>query len=337
MAGNLGMEDLRKQAQIMTVRRNDNGHADPDPIQEAIRVRKQLVGNRIMEQAVAESETEAIKADNERLKAEIEREQLQEQKQSRSASDKWVEYILEEQKRLQERLAETERALSQQQAEALQERLSLLQAEIERLQQQPSQPQSSMEMARNAVAEARALIEALGPTQSTPPPPITNDPALEAWTLRANLDQERWRVTTELQHQEKLAEIQARNAIEKQRLEMEREHYNKVDRFLTDTAPRVIEIFGPLIQKIIVATPGPVAAPGAMAQAVAPPAPNVPVLKCAQCQGVTFFASPQGALICSTCGAEYKFNGEAQPEPPTEEDKQPEGTYIPPKRDLGIA
>lgn len=335
-SGNMGMADLRKQAQVLSIRRNDNGHGSPDPIQEALQVRKQLVGNKLMEQAVNEADTEAIKAQNERLKAEIEAEQLREQKESRTAGDKYVEYIMGEMKELREQLSETQRALNEQQTQAIAERYTLLKSEIERLQQQPREQTNPYVAAAQTIQEARNLINAIAPTSELPPPVPATDPAIDAWMVKANHEQERWRVTNELAHRERLSEIEGKLNIERERLEIERAHYEKVDRFISDTAPKVVEIFAPIIHKIVLNTPAPPAAFAAMPQATPQATPQVPVMRCQQCPGTTFYASQQGGLICTQCGTEYQIGAEAPPapaepvQPPIEADEVAEGVNFKP-------
>lgn len=300
----LSSEDLRQRALVGTLKRGDNGHGETDPIAQALSMKRQIVAGKIMDQAVTETDAETIRAENERLKAEIEHEQLQETRESKGKTDQWQEYIFAQMKTLQDQLAETQRALNQQQTEALQERLSLLTNEIERMQEERRQgPVNPVTTATETIQQARALLETIGPTPGTPPPVSGEDPTLVAWQLRAKLDHERWLAERADRHEERVEELRERARIDQQRLEMERTHLEKQDRFFTETAPKLVEVFAPLVQRIVGAQGAAAAAP---VTAMPSLAAGVKAEKCA-CGNVMFFRQEQGLVICQRCGAEYQL------------------------------
>jgi len=284
------------------------------------------VAGKIMDSAVSETDAETIRAENERLKAEIEREQLKETRDSKGKPDQWQEYIFEQMKRLQDQLTETQRALSQQQAEALHERLNLLTSEIERLQTSNSQPTNPLDTVTQTVQQAQALVEMLQPKSMPPPVSTVDDPTLRAWELRATHEHERWQAERQDRHEERLAEIADQNRIARERLEMERQHLETQGRFFRETAPKIVEVFTPIMQKIVgqMGTASTPAAVATAAQVMPSVAPGVMSESCQACGNTMLFRPEQGTVICQRCGSEYTL-GAAEPPPAPQSDQEQGG------------
>ncbi|MDP2661915.1 MAG: hypothetical protein Q8R28_14410, partial [Dehalococcoidia bacterium] len=86
MAG-LTSKDFSSQATAASLRRNGFPGKDPDPVDDALALQRKLLGARIIEQTVAERDTDAIKAENERLKALAEQQTLRQANNPAGAVD----------------------------------------------------------------------------------------------------------------------------------------------------------------------------------------------------------------------------------------------------------
>ncbi len=317
-APGMNSQELMGQLRASTLTRSSNGHGTVDPITDAIATRKAILGQRLLEQTTADAEAEAVEAENRRIKAEIEREQLRESRGGR-ASDKYVEMLAAQMDRLQAELADARQAISDQQTQALSERMSMLTAEIERLEARQSEPGASpMQSALDAVAQAKELMNALSPTtERVPERPMAPDPTIKLWEVKANYEHQRWVAERDDRHNERMEELRLKNQVEIERLEIERKSAEVRNRFFSETAPKLLETFGPLFQKFAAMTNSASLEGAAVAAQVRPATgpPPVPegaqVTKCETCGAWIIYREEFAGVFCSTCGAEYSFKQDA--------------------------
>ncbi len=310
-------EDLLREAQAGTLKRNGTAAKD-DPIAEAFVIRKNLLGQRIMEQSVTEMETATIRAENERLNALIEQQKLQQAQQpEKQSTDQWQEYLLGQMERLREQLATAQQEAQAAQQALLQQRLDILMSEMNRIQQQPREDQSAVpadpiEQVSKEIARAKALLAEVTPP--TPAPVLGYDPQLEKWKLTMQAeDRERERQfqREQLQLQQTLA-LQREEAIA--RIAREDKVASSTNKLLDETAPQAIKIFVQFMQGWMSKNVAGDAT--AIASAVAPaprpavrPPPGIQTMNCPECGSVIPYKAGMSEIICPACYAVYADDG----------------------------
>lgn len=303
--GGLSSADFRSQAQARTLVRNGNGSHAIDPVDDALAVNRKLVAQRMLEQSVAQRDTEAIKAENERLKALAEQEELRRQQNPAANSDPWRDFMMNQLQVTQQALNDTQNRLSEQQSTLLQERVAMLQGELEHMRGERPEAVDPLTTARASIESARAIMDLVTP--ATPPPsPTGEDGTLQAWILRARLDHEERMAEREERREDRRTDFDLKLQVEKERLALERERNQRMDRFLTDTAPRLLSV-GENILARLMGTPGAAAPPVAAAQFV----PDG--FEAAQCQtcGADIHYQPNWPGVgCPKCGSYYSLADE---------------------------
>jgi hypothetical protein len=221
--------------------------------------------------------------------------------------------------KLQDTLADTQKAMSEQQMGALQERLTMLATELERTRTERPEPVSATATAKQSIQDARELLELLAPPQAPPPPPVKGgDAQLQAWMLRAQLDQKRWEADREDRHTETMARLELERDTKRAELEIQAAHDLRMSRFFDETAPKLIDVGQRLLDSFVnnnAATAAPVGSVAATPQAAAQV--KVPAGyesgNCVQCQHAIFYKVEWGEVVCQTCGAVYTLTVDEAP------------------------
>ena len=305
--------DIRKQVAVDSLRRAPGNMAAPDPMDEALRIAKQRAAISSLNQTSAGGDADALRAENERLEAQIARRQLEEKltelKKPEGASE-WQGWLMEQVKELQGQIGEMRQAQNEAMQAALQERLNIMSNELERLHDRPAE-ESPMLLAKNQIQEAMALVEFMRPASKDvpPPPPDHTNLELRAWEKRVEIDQERWRAEREDRHDERLAEIEADRQLRQQEIEVSQRRADQVERAITTTLPRIIDLGQQFMEKFM-GTPA-AGATGAAAPRVAAYAmpENIPAGcksgPCQQCSYHIVYREEWPSVQCAGCGATY--------------------------------
>lgn len=267
---------------------------------------------------MSEQNALAIQAENDRLKAEIEQQKLREQAaagqgQGKAASEEWIAHLVGQVEKLQSQVLEAQRALTEQQVSATHDQLQMLSAELQQVQAQREATPTGVAAARQAIEEARGLVELLQPTTALPPPTTHSDPALAAWQLRAQLDQRRWEAEREDRHSERLAELEMQRQTKQDELAILRERNGRLDRFMVETAPKLVELGQNLLVQLLSRSGN--TPPVAAAASVAPPA-GAEAARCQSCGATLFYKPAWREVICQRCGAEYQLTPPTASNPP---------------------
>ena len=329
-----------------TLRRNGVPAAD-DPVDEAVRNSKKVLAVKMMQQSVSQMESDALESENNRLRAEIERKKLEEEARGPARSeeaDSWREYLMGELKELRTALAESERARTEQDRAAMMERLSMLSHELERIQAEKPEPPNLVAQMRQAVDEAESLLSIIRPKSDEAPAPARPDPQVEAWKHKETLAHQRYLADLEQRRLEREEEKEARTLertdklqIERERLSIERTHYERLDRFISDTAPKLIDVGLQFVQTFMAGrlqvTP-PAGVPQVSPQAAPGLPPGAESQPCTQCGFPLVYASTATLVRCNNCGAEFNMTGEEPP--PGPEPEAPETTAPLTRRGTGI-
>jgi coenzyme F420-reducing hydrogenase delta subunit len=302
---------------------------EKDPVQEGLSVRRQVLGSKIIEQTIAEADTSALEAENKRLEQEIRREQLRAERSPQTpASDAYVTLLTDQLNRLQDQLSEANQRASEAEKEKLNDRLQMLTEELQRL-GQPKEQVNVFDQTKEHIESARSLIELLTPS-STPPPPEDKgaSPELSAWMLRSKLDHQKWEAERADRHAEQMAQIAANTTLEQEKLRVEREKAERMDRFLTETAPKVVEVASQVLQAFTKggsllgnASAG---MPAAAAQVASPVQNGVEQAHCQSCNHIMTFNPKLPQIQCNTCGAIYSLEKEQGSTEQTEQYEQPQ-------------
>ena len=321
--------DLRERAQLRTLRRNGNGSSNP--IDEMYADSRKIVAAKMMQKATAETDVEAIRAENERIKAEIEREKLlAEAKAPLAQGDRWHDYIMAQLEKVQGQLVDTQAALSQTQTDALNQRMEMLAGELERVQSEKPVQRSL----REQIDEARETLALVEPKVMPVPPTPANPHAFEIERLRTQ--SRAWEIRTQLSHEDKLrdddrrheirlAEIEADKEVRLAEVRVKQEHQEKMDRFYSDYAPKVIDVISPILAHIAGGITNPAAAAPVMPQVAAPEIQVPAGFQSAPCQhcGATMIFNPAwGEALCQRCGTLH--SEQASPPQGDQEQVRPE-------------
>ena len=336
----LSSADFRQRAAVGTLKRSPDATVSPsntDPIAQAYDDSRRLAALRAMNAQEKVSETEAIKAENERLKAVIEQRQLTEQAQPPGApapaADRWQEFVLAQIGGLQEQIAVARSDAQRAQTALLEERMSILTAELER--SKGEKPEGDdFDRVSDVIRKARGI------TQMVTPETVVQtgyDPGLE-----------KWRITLEAEREQRRIEAEERRWIAETERDLKREQVAgelaikekqalTEQRFLNETAPRFLAIAEQFVttwmqrQTVVsaqVADPGVAAMPPPVAEAdvrtpqapVAPPPPDIKLLQCPQCGGSVPYRDWYPEIICPRCYTVMQ-NDQAPQQPTTN------GTY----------
>jgi len=277
-------------------------------------LQRKMTAQKLIERSLSETSAEAIKAENERMKAEIEQTKLKAEQQTAPQADHWQSYILTQMEKLQGALTDTQKQLTEQQTGALQERLSMLATELERTRPERREAVNPLLSAKQSIEEAKALMELLAPSQTPPPAAGSGDQHLHAWTLRAQFDQRRWEAEREDKHSEAMARLEMERDLKHSELAMKAEHYQRLDRFFNDTAPKLIEVGQRLLDNFV--TPRQAGANTAAAASQVQPPEGYESGACVQCENTILYKPEWGEVVCQRCGAIYKLSQEGSgPEP----------------------
>lgn len=323
----LSSQDLRQRAQVLTLKRNGSTFAAPvDPIEDAMRIRRQMAAAKLLDLSLSDTSAEAIEAENRRLKAEIEQAKLKAEVQapSATANGEWQQYIMANLEKVQDELANTQKALTEQQMGALNERIGILAGELQRVQSERQETANPIQSAKQMISEAQELVALITPAvpEAPPaPPPGGNSIAVTAYLKRLELDQERWRAAREDEISIKRAQLELDREMRSKELEVKVARDQRMDRFFSETAPKLISVGEQLLSRLLQAG-GEAALPVVAAPAVAPqvmPALEVPPDylsgACPKCGNVMFYREHWPEVICQRCGA--LFGNE--PDHPAEE------------------
>lgn len=320
------MADLR-MSQVQTLRRNGNGnHGEVDPLAQSINDQRRVLAAKSYERMSEDMDSSALEARNKKLTLEIEREELiAKTRGGTKQNDVWQEYLLDQLKTVQSQLADTQRALSEQQLNVLTDRMEMLAGELARVQQQPQPDQGRAPSLREQIQESLDTYALLRP--ETPEPqvqqPATNlleikrlDAQLKGWELRTQIEADQRKRDEERQHAIRLAELELeRDKINKQ-LDIERDHKERMDRFYTDTAPKIIDVITPILSQMsamwangaaAAAAAGPVVMPQVASVITIPP--GFQSSACDKCGNIMIYNPSWGEAFCNQCGAHYKDDG----------------------------
>lgn len=322
-----GMAELRAKAAVTTMGRNGAVPVEIDPLAQVLRDKRAMAASKLIDQSIAESDTAAIKADNERLKAQIESQQLREATTHRGADAEWREYMLTEVTALRERLEEQRVKESELQQTLLNEKLALLSGELERLRDNKVAPTDPFAMVNTAIEQAEAIMTRVKPQGDGRPTGPQFDPALEKWKITAELEREKRQMERAEKTEDRRIEYELKRWESEERLKVERERTALQDRVLTDALPRIIDIAQRFLtsftQQPTGAVAGPDVAPASVpsaaqsqpqAESSAPLPPNVQQMSCQNCGARILYREAFGGVICSRCGAEYHNEKVAQSE-----------------------
>jgi len=331
MADGLSSADLRQRAAVGTAVANGRPAAAIDPLDDAVLRGKKIQAQKLIQQQTTGLETETLKAENERIKAEIEKQQLLDsQRHGGGGNDGWQEYLLTQMNRLQEQLAESQKVAQTAQQGILEERLGMLGAELERLRTEQAVPaptvsaSAHLEEAIATFEAARVLVSRFNPENPHQPIPMI-DVELEKWKIQSaqmaedrRLQYEKERRLLDLEMEMKREE----RAAEQARLDKATQTQ---ERFFAETVPKLLEQgqnwFTLLQQRWAVggapAAPAlpPAAAMTGPSPAPAPLPPGVAVMACQGCGQPVYYAQGANAVVCPHCFAVYGET-ETAPTPP---------------------
>lgn len=315
--------DITRQSQVLTLKRNGNGYREPDPLDEALQARRKILGAKLMDQTVASTEADALKQENERLKAQIEHEQLQEQTSQAKAGSPWADFMMGQMQHLQGQLMDMNQRLADKDAELYKERFDMLQNELARLREQGGVQVDPMEDLGARVEQTLAIAERLRP----PAPiaekaPAADDPHLLAWMKRADHD-----------HELRMEELRESREVRREELVLKRQEISEKDarerdrdaqmlKFYTDTAPKALELGQKVIEiwmqhttvavSAVVPSVEAAAAP-VVAPAVAQPPPGAVIGQCSGCGATIVYMPDWPGVGCAACGRYYENTPDAPP------------------------
>jgi len=258
------------------------------------------------------------KADVERLQLEAEKRRL-EQEAKGDGDSVFVNMLVDDLKEMRGALGEMQERIYTQERQQLSDQLGALQAQVAEL-RDGTRDEGQLASFKRQFEEAKALIEILTPEAA--PPPGGGDSALVAWRERARLDERKLDLQHEVagwdredRREVALKEVELKEETAREELRMRKEHYNNLDRALTETAPKLIAVAQEWANAIRQSN----SPQGSPRGADIPQLPEgVAVSPCISCGNPIYYREEWPGVICSSCGAEYKDMGHGQP-PPAED------------------
>jgi len=290
-----------------TLRRRPPELRPPDPIDEALDVDRKLVAQKMMRTSVASMEAEQLAAENTRLKAQIENQQLKEAVERPAQGDAWSKLVMEELRESRAALDQTKQELQSERTGQIIERMNMLSAELERLRTQPQEPPPrAIVQLKAAFEEARETLALVAP--DTTAPPVVQD-AGGLYLKRLDYDQERWRETHQADREVALARAGNELTIAQLEIEIKQRRADNMDRFINETAPKLLDLGRQFLEQMWArpgAAAGEGAAPASMAvrpQVVIPPgAKGTP---CPSCGALIIYDLTMTTVYCSNCASQH--------------------------------
>jgi hypothetical protein len=314
VADGLSSADLRRAAAPEILQRNGAVRVkDADPVDDALAMAKKVTAAKLIQQQATSMETEALKAENEKLKVEIEHKQLLESQRPVPGDDGWRDYLLTQMDRLQGQLAETQREAQTAQRALLEERMAMLQGELERIRSQstPPPPPSAGERFQTIKAEIQAAREVLAEVQAPEKPVV---PVIDLEWKKFELITEERRELQRLEFEERRRQLEVEIALKREAAEREQARLDKEEemkeRFVNQTLPQLLEQgqkwYNLLAQRWGLGAPASPASPtAAPMQAPRQPPPGVEAMTCQSCGQVLYYVAGAPSAVCPYCFAVY--------------------------------
>ena len=314
------VSEITKMAQVGSLKRLP-GPAMSDPLREGIETAKLIAGQRIVQSAINQVESQGVQAENERLKAEIERKELLAKRDGRDdgkGKDSAVEYLYSELKDLRTRLEATQTELTNQQLGMMAEQIQALNNQLQAVINDKNSRPDEFAALTQKVQEAKSLLEILHPSDTPPPATGPSDAGLDAWKVRAqHAHEERMRELDMLAEERKEDRTLRKQQIDEE-LRLKGEHYQSLDRALNKTLPDLLGVAQNILTQFMQQRGAEGAIPAALAveqgessAAATPEArslvipPGAQVTQCGQCGVRLVYRDEYPSVICNGCGAEY--------------------------------
>jgi hypothetical protein len=300
----LGSADLRRKMEVQTLHHKD-GPARDDPLGDALETRKRLLADKVLSRTINEVEGEDLKAQVERKRSEMELQKLEVER--KAPQESLVGQLAQEVQTLHRQIAENQQKMTEAQLQEIRTSITALFEEFDKM----KQPQGSqIEVVKQQLEQAQALVDLVTPVD-TPPSTGGDDRILTAYIeklkrddKRADLEFQRWQIEHTDQHAVALAEVRARQEQGERELQIKEAHYERMDRFFAETAPKVELLLGNVVAAL---RAGMAQAPPDARAATAPNlAEGVSVATCNVCGAPMYYRDGQSWVICS-CGAEYEL------------------------------
>ncbi len=327
--GGKGSADFRREAQVGGLKRNGSANG-ADPLREAIAARKEILGLQVLERSVRVEEQETTAAEVEKLKLQIERQRLLQEAAAAGNANagaipdaEWREFLVSEVKTLRENLQVSAEKASAAERAVMQTQLGMMQEELGRMAaNRPPTAADQIAEVKATVEQFKALNDLLSPPAKEPRIPPGDTPELRAWTMRVELDHQRWAGDREDRHKERMEALRLEAEHRRVELSLAEADVQLKSRFVEQTVPRILEVFEPLVQRFMTGFMEPTGGvPTPTAAASAPPVSSsrastrpaalpagVESTDCAQCHRPIFYRKGWKGVICQSCGAEYSWS-----------------------------
>lgn len=313
----LSSADFRARSGVQTARRNP-ASAGEDSVYEALRVSRELTADTIMRRSVAETEVETLKAQTEKVRQQVEIQNLTAQLKGDDRDALFTQVVSEIQD-IKRQLSEQREAMTTKELTDMKEAMGALATAVEGMK---GAQVSTMQSIKQQIAEATELVDIIRPSSTAVVPTGSEDRVIEAYRLRTGLDEKKLDLEAQKlrwEREDRLdiarAEIDSKERIAQKELELKQEHFNQQDRFLTETVPKLI----PLGEKAISALGN--KAGGAQAAPMIAQLPDgVLTATCQQCGAVIYYREGTTHVVCQNpnCLAEYNLK-DGDDEPPASE------------------
>ena len=303
----LSAADLRRRSMVPEVTRV---LGPPDLLDQAVQIKKAIVANAMLDQASEEQAATAARARAERMKADNEVAELEKQRKE-PAGGGFSEYILEEMRRLNASIDAVKDEKSQAYLQSLAQQMNALHDEISHLRAtEPDGGGNALSQALAIVGDAKALVDAVTPP--SPPPSVgREDPALQAYRLRLEADREDKRRRSEEEREERREARLQEQAGKNRELDLLEQRQQRMDRFIADTAPRLLELGNQLLSAWTKQPPGNSATAQTDTRQLELPE-GVQVAECAQCHTRILYRETWPGFICQGCGTEWEVHAEEE-------------------------
>lgn len=324
--GGLSSADFRAQAAVNGLRRQPGVPSAADPLDQILADARKASAIKLMNQQDKSMEVELLKADNQRLEAEITHQKLLEERGGPTGTtNPHLDFLYRQLENVQGRLDQAQQHAQVAQAAVLEDRMKMLQDELARVKATPVEVRDELESSITTLEKALALADRVRPA-----PTLVDrgpDPGLERFLATLEADREARRFEAEERRRNQEIDLQLkREALAREEARLDKQAASQ-ERFLTDTVPKLLQLGQQLMETLTARlgqgsqAPVPVVAGAVRADAApsvgevyaapVPSRPSAPLpagasqMTCQVCQAQIIYREGAPEVFCSTCGSVY--------------------------------
>ena len=295
--------NLRQQA---AVRQATRPVEPPSPLSTALALKEQIIANSLLDQTQNDLAAAAATSVANRYDAEARVEEAKAKRQAAAGEGSFAEYALSEIRALKEMVEGSRESQTQDYLVSLRQEVGSLRSELSNLRTDRPSPTDSIKESLGMLDEIQSVIDRVRPPLPAPSGPADHDPTYMAYKLRVETAAEQHRMEFEDRREARREALVQDRQLKEAELDLLRGRQERTDRFIDQTAPKIVELLSGVLQAWTGKTV-PAPAPLAQAQQLELPA-GVQRTECSNCHAPILYREEWPGFICNSCGAEYSIH-----------------------------